>query len=100
MLRIGSGILVAGAVLSALCVGYYGIRYHVQGDFDRAYALHPPMDMSGMMGPGGMMERGGMMGRGPMGGRQMGRPGAEEEMARPPGTSEHEAHHPEGTAPR
>jgi hypothetical protein len=99
VLRIGGGMLIAGAVLSALCIGYYGIRYHVQGDFDHAYAMHPPMDMGRMMGPGGMM-RGGMMG-GP-GRSEMGRPDAGEEMARPPGVSEseHESHHPEGTAPR
>lgn len=97
-LRVGGGILVVGAVLSALCIGYYGIRYHVQGDFDHAYALHPPMDMGHMMGPG--MMGGGMMG-GP-GRSEMGRPDAGEEMARPPGVSEseHESHHPEGTAPR
>jgi hypothetical protein len=102
VLRIGGAILVVGAVLSALCIGYYGVRYPVQSDFDRAGSAHPPMDMGRMMGPGEMMERGGMMGRRPMGDPQMGRPGAEEEMARPPGTSEseHEAHHPEATAPR
>ena len=62
VLRIGGAILVVGAVLSAVCIGYYGVRYHVQGDFDHAYAMHPPMDMGRMMGSGGMMERGGMMG--------------------------------------
>ena len=95
VLRIGGGILVVGAVLSALCVGYYGIRYQVQGDFDHAYAVHPPMDMGRMMGRGGMMG-GAMKGR-----PELGRPEAGEEMARPPvSDSEHEAHHPEGAAPR
>jgi hypothetical protein len=102
VLRVGGGILVVGAVLSALCIAYYGIRYQAQGDFGHATPMHPPMEMGRMMGRGGMMG-GGMMGRGPMGGPAMGRPDAPaEEMARPPGVSEseHEEHHPEATAPR
>ena len=108
LLRVGGGILTVGAVLSALCVAYYGIRYHVQGDFDHAYVAPAPMEMGrmmrggmmkgGMMG-GGMMERG--RGRGPMGPPETARPDTQEEMAAPPGVSEseHEAHHPEGAAP-
>lgn len=99
VLRIGGGILVVGAVLSGLCIGYYGIRYHVQGDFDHAYAMHPPMDISGVMGPGGMMERE-MMERGPM--RRGGAPGEMRQAPalEPTDPSEHEEHHPEAAAPR
>jgi hypothetical protein len=99
VLRIGGGIVMVGAVLSALCIAYYGIRYQVQGDFDRVYPAHPPMDMGHMMG-------GGMMGRGMMGHEaergSMDRPEMPREMPRAPeagpSESEHEAHHPEGAA--
>jgi hypothetical protein len=104
-LRIASVVLIAGSVLSALCIAYYGVRYHVQGDFEHAYAQHPPMHGGRMMEGGGMMEGAGMMNRmerreerGPMG-----RPEAAGEATRPPatpGAAEHEAHHPEGAAPR
>ena len=99
-LRVAGLVLIVGAVLTAACTAYYGIRYHVQGDFDHAYPMHPPIDMGRMMGPGGMMG-GGTMERGPMGRPGMGGPDAGEEMARPPGVSEseHESHHPGAATP-
>jgi hypothetical protein len=75
MLRAAGGVLIVGALLTAGCTVYYGIRYHVQGEFDHAYpsmargCMHDMADMDGphmgrhhggmggpvMMGPG-MME--------------------------------------------
>jgi hypothetical protein len=98
-LRFAGIILIAGAVISALCIGYYGVRYQVQGDFDRAYAMHPPMEMGRhMMGKEmgmGMMERGERRERmaPPEAGERGGPP-------QPDAAAEHEAHHPEGAAPR
>ena len=92
-LRAGGLIAMVGAALSALCTGYYLVRYSVQGELDHAYPLHPGMAMHQMMESGGMM-KGGMMG-GPMmeGTRE---PGGEtppaDEAPVPPG---HEEHHPE-----
>lgn len=36
----GYFLLISGIVL-ALCTGYYGMKYHFQGDFDRAYFKKP-----------------------------------------------------------
>ncbi len=42
LLRAAGFVLVVGAVLTAACTGYFGVRYHVQGEFDHAYPHHPP----------------------------------------------------------
>jgi hypothetical protein len=42
LLRAAGFVLVVGGVLTAACTGYFGVRYHVQGEFDHAYAHHPP----------------------------------------------------------
>ena len=63
-----------GATATAICTGYFSVRYHVQGEFDSAYPRHRPAGMAAHhpMTGGGMMG-GGMMGRpGPA-------PGAEAE---------------------
>ena len=90
-LRGAGAVLVVGAVLTALCTGYYTVRYQTQGDFDHAYAPHP-MGACAMMGPGGApgSQRGmgpgvmgpGHMGPGTMGPGMMG-PGAQAMPTRP-----------------
>ena len=92
-LRAGGLIAVIGAALSALCTGYYLVRYQVQGDLDHAYPMHRGM-MQEMMESGGMMKGGGM-GSGMMGGAkgEAGEPGAAPEEK--PGPADHEKHHPE-----
>jgi hypothetical protein len=91
-LRAGGVIAMVGATLSALCTGYYLVRYSVQGEVDHAYPFHRRMADE-------MMEGGGMMSGRMMGGRMMEglrerqgevppRPG---EPSPPPG---HEQHHP------
>ena len=37
--RVAGGVLVGGAVLTALCTGYFSVRYQVVGDFDRAWPM-------------------------------------------------------------
>ena len=97
-LRLAGGMLVGGAALSAICIGYYGIRYQVLGDFDRAYPVHPHMEMGRMMERGCMME-----GMGTGAGEPSKRPpGAGPERGGPPSASpgsEHESHHPDAAAP-
>jgi hypothetical protein len=78
ILRAAGGVLILGALLTAGCSVYYGIRYHVQGEFDHAYppnaraCMHGMAEMDGShMGPhhGGMgtvMVGPGMMGPGMM----------------------------------
>jgi hypothetical protein len=86
-LRAGGVIAMVGAALSAVCTGYYLVRYQVQGDLDHAYPFHPGMAQHGMM-------KGGGMGPGMMGDMMKGRmgPGA---GAREEKTEAHEEHHPE-----
>ena len=110
LLRTAGAVLVVGAALTALCTGYFSVRYHVQGEFDRAYAHPAAMAAHGRMdptcphqGPHGMAP--GMMAPGRMGGGMMqpgtqampmpGEPSVEgtEPPDAPPG---HEEHHPEG----
>lgn len=81
-LRTAGALLVVGAALTAVCTGYFSVRYLVQGEFDHAYAVQTPAAGHGMMGPG-MMERG-------MQGMPMGS-GPGSRLAPP----EPEAHHPE-----
>ena len=38
LLRAAGWILVVGATGTALCTGYFWLRYHQAGDFDRAVA--------------------------------------------------------------
>ena len=40
LLRTAGAVLVVGAALTALCTGYFSVRYQIQGDFDRAYPAH------------------------------------------------------------
>ena len=92
-LRAGGAIAMVGATLSALCTGYYLIRYQVQGDLDHAYPLHAAQCM---MEPGEMTQGGGM-GHGMMQQMQEGMgPGGE---APAPDPEAHEQHHPEPVAP-
>lgn len=111
LLRAAGAVLVVGAALTALCTGYFSVRYHVQGEFDHAYPDGAVMAARGMMGParsqGGRGMGPGMMGPGMMGpetmqpGRQsMPVPdGAPAQETGPSGPSEtppgHEQHHPE-----
>jgi len=91
-LRAGGVIAMVGAALSAVCTGYYLVRYQVQGDLDHAYPMHRGM-MHEMMESGGMMKGGGM-GPGMMGGMMKGGmgpgAGAPEEKS-----EAHEEHHPD-----
>ena len=104
LLRAAGAVLVVGAVLTALCTGYFSVRYHVQGEFDHAYSDHDFMAARAMMGPACTQQgpRGmgpGMMGPGMM---QPGTPGMPMRPGGPPaegtGPSEtapgHEEHHP------
>jgi hypothetical protein len=65
LVRAAGVVLVVGASLTALCTGYFSIRYHVQGEFDHAYYTHPALAASAMMACGGA--RGGPRGMGPGG---------------------------------
>lgn len=110
LVRAAGAVLVVGAVLTALCTGYFSVRYHVQGEFDHAY-LHPAaMAARGMTGPAcphqGQSGMGpGMMGPGMMSPGMM-QPGTQPmptpsgppvEGTGPPETPPgHEEHHPEG----
>ena len=92
-LRAGALIAMVGSALSALCTGYYLVRYSVQGDVDHAYPIYPGMARE-MMEHGGMMGSGRMMGGRMMEGMRERRgegPPAPEEPPAPPG---HEEHHP------
>ena len=107
LLRAAGAVLASGAVITALCTGYFSVRYHVQGEFDHAYPHPCARPGSGGMGPGGMGP--GMMGPARMGSGTMG-PGmmqqgagalpmrsggsASDEVAAP--ESEHEEHNPAG----
>ena len=109
-LRVAGAVLTVAAVLAALCTGYWMVRYHVQGDFDRAYGhAH---DACAMMEPGGRHGgEGQQMGSGMMGSGMMGREGmgpqtqgsGREVMPMRPGEGGppedappgHEEHHPE-----
>lgn len=104
LLRGAGAVLVVGAVLTALCTGYYSVRYHVQGEFDHAYPHHAAMSARGAMGPA-CTQRGmgqGMMGPGMM---EQGTQGMPVRPGVPPGEETrpsenalpgHEEHHPEG----
>ena len=92
-LRAGALIAMVGAALSALCTGYYLVRYSVQGDVDHAYPISPGMARE-MMERGGMRGGGGMMGGSMMEGMREWRgegPPAPGGSPAPPG---HEEHHP------
>jgi hypothetical protein len=98
ILRAAGYVLIIGALLTAGCTVYYGIRYHVQGELDHAYpstergCMHDMADLDGShMGPhhGG---RGGAMMMGP----GMMQTQSDAALA-PPAAAEspdHEAHHP------
>ena len=90
-LRAGALIAMLGAAVSALCTGYYMIRYSVQGDFDHASSFHPGGTQCEMME--GMTKGSGMMG-----GRRMKeapeRPGESPPAAESPEPPDHEQHHP------
>jgi hypothetical protein len=87
LLRAAGLVLVIGAVLTAACTGYFGVRYHIQGEFDHAYAAHH----TAMKHPGGH----GMMHH------MMRRPTeAEQPAAEPGGEGQEQEHHPGmGTSP-
>lgn len=53
LLRFAGFILVFGGIGTALCTGYYSVKYMGQGDFEHAYP-QPGPGMAAMMG-GGMM---------------------------------------------
>jgi hypothetical protein len=64
--RAAGAVLVVGAVLTALCTGYWMVRYHVHGEFDHA---HPHgmgavgmLDAGAHAGPPGAQRGMGMMG--------------------------------------
>jgi len=93
LLRAAGAVLILASLSTAACSIYYGIRYHVQGEFEHAYGgapecemqhamMHGHGGMGGMHGMHGMGEMHGMPGMG--GGRGMmgERPGVE---AGPPG---------------
>jgi hypothetical protein len=87
LLRGAGVVLVAGAVLTALCTGFFSVRYQLRGEFDHAYASHPASAGPGTTDPrvmgSAMMER-----RAP--------PMSPGEEARPPEAAPpgHEEHHP------
>ena len=97
LLKAAAAVLLVGSVLTAVCSGYFGVRYHVQGDFDRAYPAHQRV---------GAPEAAYMQPHGPMGQHGMHPPMARPEMmgsaapAEPApdnaeDTGSHEEHHPE-----
>lgn len=97
LIRAAGAVLVVGSVLTALCTGYFSVRYQVQGEFDHAY-LHPGgIAAHGMMGPACMQQGPRGMGPGMMGPGMM-QPGMQG-MPMPGGTAEpppgHEEHYPE-----
>ncbi|HUE95708.1 MAG TPA: hypothetical protein VMN39_03565 [Longimicrobiaceae bacterium] len=104
LLRAAGAVLVVGAVLTALCTGYFSVRYHVQGEFDHAYPHPAAVAARGMMGPAcpqqgqrgmgpGMMGTG-MMQPGTQGMPMLGGPPVQgiEPSETPPG---HEGHDPD-----
>jgi hypothetical protein len=109
LLRAAGAVLVVGGVLTALCTGYFSVRYHVQGEFDHAYPHHAAMAARGMMGPACPQQGQPGMGPGRMGPGMMGpgmmQPGTQgmPMPGGPPvqgtGPSEtppgHEEHHPD-----
>ena len=46
LLRAAGWLLVAGAAATALCTGYFWLRYHRAGDFDRAGRAAAVEDMA------------------------------------------------------
>lgn len=102
LLKWAAVVLLVGSVLTALCSSYFGIRYHILGDFDRAYPAHRmAVPGGGHMHPGGHMAPGGPMtpgARPPMGGPGMMQPGAPAPMpegSMPEAEGSHEEHHPD-----
>lgn len=102
--RVAGAVLVVGTLLTALCNGYFSVRYHVQGEFQRAYPLEARMPAGAMLGPGcaqaggmhpGMMRHGMMrqMGPGtmPHAGQSMPVPGGPPEAGAPSGDEQHHA---------
>lgn len=56
LLKAAGFVLIVGAVITAACSGYFGVRYHVQGEFDHAYpSLHRMTEHRGKMMDPGMM---------------------------------------------
>lgn len=99
LLRTTGILLLAAGVGTALCTGYFWLKYHFAGDLQHAY---PPAMMKAPRMSGGM--QGNMM-RGMMGGMMRGE--ADDTPRTEPGSaesadSEHEEHHPEtgGDGPR
>lgn len=109
LLRAAGAVLVVGAVLTALCTGYFSVRYHVQGEFDHAYPHPAAMGARGTMGPACAQQGQRGMGPGTMGPGMMGpgmmQPGTQgmampagppvEGKGRPETAPGHEEHHPE-----
>lgn len=62
-LKVGGFVLVAGAILSTVCVMYYAAKYMGQGAFESAHPMMHGMGTCKMMRPG-MMDGGRMMGPG------------------------------------
>ncbi len=66
LLRAAAWVLIGASVATGACTLYYGIRYHVQGDFDHAYGgqhcnmkgHHGMMGMMGAPHPGVMVTSG------------------------------------------
>ncbi len=95
-LRAGGIVAMLGAVLTALCTGYFMVQYRVQGDFESAYPPRHAMCGAGMMEHGAMgheiMKRHRMMMPMQEGeGMGAGVPSPEGEGEAPA----HEEHHPE-----
>jgi len=90
LLRAAGLVLVVGSVLTAACTLYYGVRYHVQGEFESAYPPHRMMTPR-PGGPHGMMHP--MHPRGPHAERPTPAPPALEtpEKPAPPAAVEPEA---------
>jgi hypothetical protein len=89
LLRAAGLVLLIGSVLAATCTVYWGIRYHLQGDFESAYPMLACGKMHGACGgPGSrwMRHHGtlgpGMMGSGMM--ERMGPPDPHGMMGGPP----------------
>lgn len=94
LLKAAGAVLVVGSVLTALCSSYFGVRYHIQGEFDHAHPAHHQMTERAHHMPSG----------GPMGPGMMHSPAGSSGMMEPPASSEpasgdaeesHEQHHPE-----
>jgi hypothetical protein len=106
ILRTAAILMLAGGIGTALCTGYFWMKYHFAGDLEHAY---PPALMGEPGGKGRMqgMGMGGNMMGGMMGGRMSGgmtgSPGRAPDAEPPTGRTDaaetgHESHHPEPSA--